>query len=415
MGYALQISSMKTLAALLIYCSLSLIGALPLKTPTYCDSVNVRQGADLAIQRYNQNLNSSNQFALYQILEAMEAENGSEYSISLAIKESNCPVGGGKVWTECDHLPDQIGIMRHCTANVYMAPVLEDSNVTISCDVFVEKPIIPEKAHCVGCPMDIDANNKDLDEPLFHAINKFNKENNYSNYFRISEVHKASTQVVAGIKYKMSFSIHETNCSKAGHPEILPECESGNTNEGHCNATVVIVRWMKTVHSEVECDVHPVQEVSLFRRPPGITPFRSVIMPEDILTENANSEARKSNLLTALKRFKRDEPKEVQSMEKSSEESEETSVKPSVIVPVVPNFDPIGYGPDPAVLPSASNSPASGHNLEPLELSQDLKPVVLPYMLHCPSKPWKRIELPDKIDQQPSKTGDFQDVDLLGF
>uniref|UniRef100_A0A8C4SID9 Kininogen-1-like n=1 Tax=Erpetoichthys calabaricus TaxID=27687 RepID=A0A8C4SID9_ERPCA len=385
MGYALQISSMKTLAALLICCSLSLIGALPLKTPTSCDNVNVQQGADLAIQRYNQNLNTSNQFALYQILEAMEAENGSEYSISITIKESNCPIGGGKVWTECDHLPDKVGIMRHCTANVYMAPVLEDSNVTISCDVFVEKPIIPVKAHCLGCPMDIDANNKDLDEPLFHAINKFNKENNYSNYFILSEVHKASRQVVAGIKFKMSFSIHETNCSKSDHPEILPECESKNT------------------------------EISLFRRPPGITPFRSVIMPEETLTDNGNSQARKSNFWNTLRRLKRDEPKEIQSMEKSSEESEETSVKPSIIVPVVPNSDPIGSGPGPAVLPSATNSPASGHNLEPLELSQDLKPEVLPKMLHCPSKPWKRIERPDEINQQPSKTGDFQDSDLLLF
>ncbi|RXM28263.1 Eukaryotic initiation factor 4A-II [Acipenser ruthenus] len=165
--------------------------------PTFCDDGLVEAAVDEAIKTYNKELVSGNQFARYQITEAKKSENGSQttYKVKYSVRESNCPVGGDKIWLECDYLPEGKAELRPCTAVVKHS---EETNevVSVACHALDEERTVVKHYHCLGCPQEIPTNNTELMKALQHALKKFNNESNFPKHFVISAIKKATRQTV---------------------------------------------------------------------------------------------------------------------------------------------------------------------------------------------------------------------------
>nr|KAF6378578.1 kininogen 1 [Myotis myotis] len=107
---------------------------------------------------------------------------------------------------------------------------------------------------CPGCPIEIPANSPNLKDALTHSITNLNAENNATFYFKIDIVHRATSQVVAGMKYFIEFTARETTCSKESNKELTESCEINKHGEMlRCTADVYVVPWENKIESTVKC------------------------------------------------------------------------------------------------------------------------------------------------------------------
>ncbi|XP_041118957.1 kininogen-1 [Polyodon spathula] len=342
---------MKLLAIILVCSQLCLNGAHSKMLSTFCDDSLVEAAVDEAIKTYNKELVSGNQFARYQIIQAKKSENGSEttYKAKYTVRESDCPVGGDKIWLECDYLPEGKAEIRPCKAVVKHSGET-NSVVSVACHALDEEHAVAERVHCAGCPQEISTNNTELAKALQHALKKFNRESNYTKHFIISAIKKSTRQVVAGWMYNAHFEIHQSNCSKAEFEEITPKCQPENSVIGNCNASIYVVPWKGEVHPDINCETKEIPSVFL-RMPPGMSPFRNVPL--------SDKNPKPMDL-------QRDGDGKQEEGKKSSDESKEHVTQTSDSVPAHVTGDPLTLvGPG---------------------------PVVRYPPFHCPSKPWKSVD-----------------------
>lgn len=401
---------MKLLAIILVCSQLCLNGAHSEMLPTFCDDSLVEAAVDEAIKTYNKELVSGNQFARYQIINAKKSENGSQttYKVKYSVRESDCPVGGDKIWLECDYLPEGKAELRPCTAVVKHS---EETNkvVSVACHALDEERTVVKHYHCLGCPQEIPTNNTELMKALQHALKKFNNESNFPKHFVISAIKKATRQVVAGWKYNAHFEIQQSNCSKAEFEEITPECQPENSVVGNCNASIYVVPWKGEVHPDVNCETEEIPTVFL-RMPPGMSPFRTVLLG----VENAKP----SDL-------QRDGDGEQEEGKKSSDESKEHMTQSPDTLPT----DSKHAGGEESQEQAAGSGPITPDPTGPLASGPGLVggpgPVDLHHLFHCPSKPWKSVDShvvthatqPESVTVVPEdkskQSGTFSDADLL--
>ncbi|XP_033884698.3 kininogen-like [Acipenser ruthenus] len=398
---------MKLLVIILVCSQLHLNGAHSEMLPTFCDDGLVEAAVDEAIKTYNKELVSGNQFARYQITEAKKSENGSEttYKVNFHVRESDCPVGGDKIWLECDYLPEGKAKMRPCTTEVKHSGET-NKVVSVTCHALDEERIVAERAPCLGCPREIPTNNTELMKALQHALKKFNNESNSPKLFVISVIKKATIQVVAGWKYNAYFEIQQSNCSKAEFEEITPECQPENSVVGNCNASIYVVPWKQEVHPVVNCETEEIPTV-LLRMPPGMSPFRAIALN---VRGKKSSEESKEHVTQSPDSVPTD------CKHASGEESQEQTA----------GSGPIGPVPGPVVI----NPEMTGEPVRLLELLGGPGPVDLHHLFHCPSKPWKSVDShvvthapqPESVTDGPptvvtedksKQSGTFSDADLL--
>ncbi|XP_011816971.1 PREDICTED: kininogen-1 isoform X3 [Colobus angolensis palliatus] len=167
-----------------------------------------------------------------------------------------------------------------CTDNAYIDTQLRIASFSQNCDIYPGEDFVqPPSKICVGCPRDIPTNSPELEETLTHTITKLNAENNATFYFKIDNVKKARVQVVAGKKYFIDFVARETTCSKESNEELTQSCETKKLGQSlDCNAEVYVVPWEKKIYPTVNCQ--PLGMISLMKRPPGFSPFRSTQVGE---------------------------------------------------------------------------------------------------------------------------------------
>lgn len=401
---------MKLLAIILVCSQLCLNGAHSEMLPTFCDDSLVEAAVDEAIKTYNKELVSGNQFARYQIINAKKSENGSQttYKVKYSVRESDCPVGGDKIWLECDYLPEGKAELRPCTAVVKHS---EETNkvVSVACHALDEERTVVKHYHCLGCPQEIPTNNTELMKALQHALKKFNNESNFPKHFVISAIKKATRQVVAGWKYDAHFEIHQSNCSKAEFEEITPECQPENSVVGNCNASIYVVPWKGEVHPDVNCETEEIPTVFL-RMPPGMSPFRTVLLGVD--------NAKPSDL-------QRDGDGEQEEGKKSSDESKEHVTQSPDTLPT----DSKHAGEEESQEQAAGSGPITPDPTGPIGSGPGLVggpgPVDLHHLFHCPSKPWKSVDShvvthapqPESVavvpEDKSKQSGTFSDADLL--
>nr|XP_020472697.1 kininogen-1-like [Monopterus albus] len=232
----------------------------------------------------------------------------------------------------------------------------------------------PEKAHCLGCPEDINENSEDLKVPLSVSVSKYNSISDSTHLFNLHFVGHATRQVVAGFRFKVSFDMRKTTCAKTEHKELNELClpDDENVVFAHCNSTVDVAPWRHELPvANIKCEPGALPQLNTRRRPPGWSPLRNFIRPTPLPSQ----------------------PSAVDPTKKESSEEDETGTK-----------SPPGVASVAGAADAAIDSP-----------------------FHCPSKPWKPFHpvlsaLPvapvnatvKVASPPPSGDGAFSDIDLVG-
>ncbi|KAI7789628.1 kininogen-1 precursor, partial [Triplophysa rosa] len=230
-----------------------------------CDDKRVENVVNLALSKHNELLTEGSQLALYDIKEATKAQNesGEFFSVMFTSRETDCPVGGDKVWQQCDYLQQVDKVLRTCQAKVLFKEagqqlLLHDCSVGI----------VAEVAPCLGCPENIE-NQEDLQEPLMHSLSKANSILYHTHFFIFKDLSSATKQVVAGFRYKLQFYMEKSNCTKSKFAAVTHECHPVQEEPEfmQCNSTVDVAPWR-----------HEVPEVYA-ECAPGFLKVSQVIMP----------------------------------------------------------------------------------------------------------------------------------------
>ncbi|XP_049588320.1 kininogen-1 isoform X2 [Syngnathus scovelli] len=246
----------------------------------FCDDPSVEAAVTSALHTFNDRLTASYKLALYEILTATKSENGSDslYSLQFSSRTSDCLAGSPKPYTECNYHPFGRQEPLPCNATVL---VTETEKHTKQVHCLLDDHIVPERAPCLGCPMEIDENSEDIKVPLSVSISKFNSVSNSTHLFSLHSVRHATRQVVAGFRFKLEFDVRRTTCAKAEHSELSDLCvhDDEMMEVFNCRSTVDVAPWRHVApQANIECQEGPLPPRFMSRRlPPGWTPFRDAI------------------------------------------------------------------------------------------------------------------------------------------
>ncbi|XP_069476485.1 T-kininogen 2-like isoform X2 [Ambystoma mexicanum] len=239
--------------------------------PISSNSEDLRPIVRHAIKKFNDESNQANYFDVEQVTKATrQVVAGWNYNIEFTIKETDCAKNDfPSLHADCK-LRDLSGI---CEAGAYVAINGSIAAIQQRCKVKVDEVVPPPIRRCSGCPAPMETKSKDLEEPLAHTLKKFNLESNHPYFYKVEHIEEATKQVVAGMKYVVTFRIKSTNCSKAANEELHDGCEfHARSVVKRCKAEIYVVPWLKKIEVlGVNCSL-PV--VSATRRIPGLSPFR---------------------------------------------------------------------------------------------------------------------------------------------
>ncbi|KAM9848853.1 kininogen-1 [Aulostomus maculatus] len=248
----------------------------------FCDDPSVAKAVSSALDKFNEQMSSGYKLALYQILTASKSENGSDtiYALQFTSRRSDCSVGGTKHWTDCNYLPSGSKKPFSCNATVY---VRETQTDTKQVDCMLDDYVVPDRAHCMGCPEDIDEKSEDLKVPLSVSISKYNSISDSTHLFNFHKLGFATRQVVAGFRFQLRYDMRKTICAKAENKELGEHCVPDNENVEfyNCNSTVDVAPWrLEPPSAQIQCEPGPLPNMDFFsrRRPPGWSPLRNVLL-----------------------------------------------------------------------------------------------------------------------------------------
>ncbi|XP_012589956.1 PREDICTED: kininogen-1 [Condylura cristata] len=248
------------------------------KRPISTEDSGVLSVLNHAILHFNNHSAHSHLFALKKVKSAYrQVVVGWNFDISYSIMQTNCSKADIPVLTpECQILSN--GDLVECRDNAYMDLSERVATLTQNCEIFPAMKSDPKL--CKGCPKEIPVNSSELKEVLSHSIKKLNQENNGTFYFKIDSVNKATVQVVSGTKYYIEFTAKETTCSKESNIEITSSCEVKESGQVLiCDSSIHSVPWTGSTESTVNCV--PKTMAVVRKRPPGFSPFRSVLMTDE--------------------------------------------------------------------------------------------------------------------------------------
>ncbi|XP_051930306.1 kininogen-1 [Hippocampus zosterae] len=347
--------ALTTLVLLGLVCSQDVLPGVHI----FCDDPSVEKAVASALHIFNDRQSTSFKLALYQILTATKSENGSEsfYSLHFSSRFTDCPSGSPRPHTDCNYDPYGRQVPLFCNATVAMTET-EAHTKQVHC--LLDDHIMPERASCLGCPIEIDENSEDIKVPLSSSISKYNSVSNSTHLFSLNNVGRATRQVVAGFRFKLQFDMRKTTCAKAEHSELSDLCvhDDEATEFVHCDSTVDVAPWRHVLpQANIDCADGPLPPQRSSRRlPPGWTPFR---------------DAKRENPVRA-------------SLAPDKEESSEEET--------------------PSASPTAPTAEGANDN---------------PFPFHCPSKPWKEFHPAHPAAPAPDGTAapptirPLRDEDLL--
>ncbi|NP_001009628.1 T-kininogen 2 precursor [Rattus norvegicus] len=224
-----------------------------------CNDETVFQAVDTALKKYNAELESGNQFLLYRVTEGTKKD-GAEtlYSFKYQIKEGNCSVQSGLTWQDCDFKDAEEAATGECTTTLGKKEN-KFSVATQICNITPGKgPKKTEEDLCVGCFQPIPMDSSDLKPVLKHAVEHFNNNTKHTHLFALTEVKSAHSQVVAGMNYKIIYSIVQTNCSKEDFPFLREDCVPlPYGDHGECRGHTYVDIHNTIAGFSQSCDLYP--------------------------------------------------------------------------------------------------------------------------------------------------------------
>ncbi|POI36222.1 hypothetical protein CIB84_000027 [Bambusicola thoracicus] len=255
---------MKLFVIVALCCSFFSTRATPLPFEfSDCDDPEVLEAVDTALQKYNGDRATGNQFALYMVTEAKRTVGpDKQFFVKYQIRETTCATEENKLWKDCDYKAPAEAKTGECTARVHVNHAAKTSNVSQDCKIVPVQPLIPfTQDICLGCFHTIPTDNAQVAEILKKAIQKFNKHSDETVLFKLVEVTTAQRQVVAGWNYKIKYEIKETNCSKDHFQDLTHECKStSGGRRGKCDAKAYENLRAEIVDIASQCKF-PVEEV----------------------------------------------------------------------------------------------------------------------------------------------------------
>ncbi|XP_076010523.1 kininogen-1 [Genypterus blacodes] len=370
----------------------------------FCDDPDVSKAVMNAVDTLNKNVLVGHKLALFQVVTASKSENGSVYWLQFTTRRSECRAGADKSWQDCDYLPKGRKNPIMCNATVHMTET-ETHTTQVSCEL--EDHITSDIAHCLGCAVDVDVEAEELKVPLSVSIAKYNSMSDSTHLFTLNSVGPATRQVVAGLRFKISFDMRKSTCAKSENKELHELCvaDANDVELANCNSTVDTAPWRhEAPNAHIECGpgplpitvTHPCQITHSSVMSGGCIPYF------DTVPSSPQIFRRRPAGWTPLRNFVYPAPASLKASE--PEESSEEDVATTPALPSSP------------VLPTLPASASVAPDVE----------VVDPF--HCPSKPWKPfIELEDataapeapaeptsNATVAPKDEGGFRDTDLLG-
>ncbi|OXB82454.1 UNVERIFIED_CONTAM: hypothetical protein H355_000712 [Colinus virginianus] len=221
---------MKLFVVLALCCSFFSTRATPLPFEFLdCDDPDVFKAVDTALQKYNGDSTSANQFALYMVTEAKRTVGpDKQFHVKYEIRETTCATEENKIWKDCDYKAPTEARTGECTAQVYISNAEKTTNVSQDCKIVPVQPMIPFKQSvCLGCFHTISNDNPKLLEILEKAILKFNKESDEAALFKLVSTVEAKRQRTA----KCDAKAHENHQEEIVHIAStcnIPEVEAVN-------------------------------------------------------------------------------------------------------------------------------------------------------------------------------------------
>uniref|UniRef100_A0A8V0Z1J1 Kininogen 1 n=1 Tax=Gallus gallus TaxID=9031 RepID=A0A8V0Z1J1_CHICK len=273
---------MKLFVIVALCCSFFSTRATPLPFEfSDCDDPDVLEAVDTALQKYNGDRATGNQFALYMVMEAKRTVGpDKQFYVKYKIRETTCATEENKLWKDCDYKAPAEAKTGECTAQVHMNNAEKTSNVSQDCKIVPVQPLIPfTQGICLGCFHTISTDNSQVAEILKKAIQKFNKHSTETVLFKLVEITTAQRQVVAGWNYKIKYEIEETNCSKDHFQDLTHECRTtSGGRRGKCDAKAYENLRAEIVDIASQCKF-PVEEV--VNLPTHVCPGCSSTIPTD--------------------------------------------------------------------------------------------------------------------------------------
>ncbi|XP_078420198.1 fetuin-B-like [Cetorhinus maximus] len=231
-----------------------------------CNELRVVDAAELAVEHINADQPGGYKYVLNKIENAQEnrgKQGVSSVYLTFEVLETRCHSLNPKPAAECEVRSGPEAISGDCTVQLQINPTTRHVRVhKYQCLISPDSDDLV-LSRCPSCPHRIPINRTDVNQSVMRALQKYNRNSSRTNYFAVRKITRASSQVLAGKKVLVEFTIQETACTKASKLQNCPRdrSEFASGSKGFCIASVYKPISGKE-EVEVNCELYRPKVVS---------------------------------------------------------------------------------------------------------------------------------------------------------
>uniref|UniRef100_A0A6J0V005 T-kininogen 1-like n=1 Tax=Pogona vitticeps TaxID=103695 RepID=A0A6J0V005_9SAUR len=252
---------------------------LPVKLCVGChksirtDSEDVEKVLEATMKKYNSESNDAFHYKVASVTEATaQIVSGVNYQMEFIIKKTNCSKAKfDKPEDSCiaaEEINDYI-----CTVKAYV----DLTNTLVDADLKCRPAV------CPGCPIPIQTDSEEVKDLLDAAMREYNSEIDENFYYKVDHIIKATSQVVNGVIYRITFIIKK--CVTPKFHTLRNICLATHES-AQFSAKCVLVAFkeagMDKFDTQMICADERHEKAMFLGRPPGFTPFRLARMNEEV-------------------------------------------------------------------------------------------------------------------------------------
>ncbi|KAL4630787.1 alpha-2-HS-glycoprotein-like [Arapaima gigas] len=228
--------------------------------PISCDEQEVQQASQAALKSIAFHQHHGYKYKLNKMASSkLQKTNDTncEFHLELELEETTCHVVNPKPLEECEvRRTEETKVESNCNVVVTVL----HGNATAVRYTCKSEPASAEEINrmCPDCPSLLALNDSNGLDSIKAALNKFHEDTNETNYFKLLEVGRISTQwMFLGQSYFAEFAIVETHCSRQEKPEDPHKCKmlgKGEARFGFCKSTL-----LGNGEISADCDIYEAQ------------------------------------------------------------------------------------------------------------------------------------------------------------